>query len=578
MPATGEGVAASRWPFLAVPDDPEDAERSTQARLFNVVALAALAALGVAVVSQLFFGQTGIPLAMTFVALALTAALMAVARLGALRLARALLPPLMLAACIAVVLVRDGLHDNVMAAIGAVLVMGGVLLQRRALAVFTAAVILMIFAVAYAEIAGILHTRFSGFTDWRHAVGLALFLLFIAVTVRALMDSMIASLREAQHRRTALAGSYARLEAQTAALRESETRFAKAVETMAEGLVLLDMDGNVRLCNQAAERILGLPAAEIMRQALTIGRLGGAVRADGSPFPPSEWPVGITLRTGQSRTGVVMGLVRDRGAIHWMSVNSAALFTDDSPRPYAVLTTFFDISGLKRAEQALRAHAEQLRHLSHRLFEVEENERRRLARELHDRIGANLTALSLNLKLVRNEWEKTSTRLDDSEKLLDSTAQLVRDVLTDMRPPGLDELGLLAALREHAGQVAQRSGLALQVHGAEPRPRLPPATEIALFRVVQEALTNIVKHARAGAVTISLRPEPGLVTLTVADDGACFDGEARAMAAGMGMASMRERAEAVGARARIESAPGRGTRVLVEVPHVAAPQPAAAHA
>src|SRR6476646_349015 len=578
MPATGEGVAASRWPFLAVPDDPEDAERSAQARLFNVVALAALAALGAAVVSQLFFGQTGIPLAMTLAALALTAALMAVARLGALRLACALLPPLMLAACIAVVLVRDGLHDNVMAAIGAVLVMGGVLLQRRARAVFTAAVILMIFAVAYAEIAGILHTRFSGFTDWRHAVGLALFLLFIAVTVRALMDSMIASLREAQHRRTALAGSYARLEAQTAALRESETRFAKAVETMAEGLVLLDMDGNVRLCNQAAERILGLPAAEIMRQALTIGGLGGAVRADGSPFPPSEWPVGITLRTGQSRTGVVMGLVGDRGAIHWMPANSAARFTDDSPRPYAVLTTFFDISGLKRAEQALRAHAEQLRHLSHRLFEVEENERRRLARELHDRIGANLTALSLNLRLVRGEWEKTSTRLDDSEKLLDSTAQLVRDVLTDMRPPGLDELGLLAALREHAEQVAQRSGLARQVHGAEPRPRLPAATEIALFRVAQEALTNIGKHARASAVSIALRAEPGLVTLTVADDGAGFDGEAPAIAAGMGMASMRERAEAVGARPRIESAPGRGTRVIVEAPHVAVPQPAAAHA
>src|SRR6476660_1029593 len=577
MPATGEGVAASRWPFLAVPDDPEDAERSTQARLFNVVALAALAALGVAVVSQLFFGQTGIPLAMTFVALALTAALMAVARLGAPRLARALLPPLMLAACIAVVLVRDGLHDNVMAASGAVLVMGGGLLQRRALAVFTAAVILMIFAVAYAEIAGILHTRFSGFTDWRHAVGLALFLLFIAVTVRALMDSMIASLREAQHRRTALAGSYARLEAQTAALRESETRFAKAVETMAEGLVLLDMHGNVRLCNQAAERILGLPAAEIMRLGLTIGR-PGAVRADGSRFPPEEWPVGITLRTGQSRTGVVMGLVRDSGSIHWLSVNSTALFADDSPKPYAVLTTFFDISGLKRAEQALRAHAGQLRHLSHRLFEVEENERRRLARELHDRIGANLTALSLNLKLVRNEWEKTSTRLDDSEKLLDSTAQLVRDVLTDMRPPGLDELGLLAALREHAEQVAQRSGLALQVHGAEPRPRLPAATEIALFRVAQEALTNIVKHARASAVSIALRAEPGLVTLTVADDGAGFDGEAPAIAAGRGMASMRERAEAVGARPRIESAPGRGTRVIVEAPHVAVPQPAAAHA
>ena len=118
----------------------------------------------------------------------------------------------------------------------------------------------------------------------------------------------------------------------------------------------------------------------------------------------------------------------------------------------------------------------------------------------------------------------------------------------------------------------------MKVQGEEPRPRLPAATEIALFRVAQEALTNIVKHARAAAVTISLRPAPGLVVLKIEDDGAGFDGEARAMAAGMGMASMRERAEAVGARPRIESAPGRGTRVIVEVPHVAAPQPQAAHA
>ncbi|HEY1288016.1 MAG TPA: ATP-binding protein [Burkholderiales bacterium] len=571
-------MAASLRQFLAAPEYPEDAERTAQSRLFNVVALAALAALSVAVVSQLTFGQTGIPLAATLAALALTGACLAAARRGALRLASALLPPLMLVGCMVVVLARDGLHDNVMAAIGAVLVMGGVLLKRRALALFTAVVVCFIFAVAYAEIAGILHTRFGSLTDWRHAVGLALFLLFIAVTVRALMDSMVASLHDAQLKRAALAGSYARLEGQAAALRESEARFAKVIETMAEGIVLLDMEGNVRLCNQAAERILGLPAAEIMRRGLAVAAQG-AVRADGSPFPAEERPVPVTLRTGQSRTGVVMGLVRDNGAIRWLSVNSAALFADDAAKPYAVFTTFFDISGLKHAEQALRAHAGQLRDLSHRLFEVEETERRRLSRELHDRIGANLTALSLNLRLVRGEWQKSSTRLDDSEKLLDSTAQLVRDVLTDMRPPGLDELGLLAALREHAEQVAQRSRLAVEVRGEEPQPRLPAAAEIALFRVAQEALTNVVKHARATKVTISLIPAPGLVVLTVEDDGAGFDGEARAMTAGMGMASMRERAEAVGAHPRIESAPGRGTRVIVEVPHAVAPQPqAAAHA
>jgi signal transduction histidine kinase len=571
-------VAASLRQFLTAPEYSEDAERSAQARLFNVVALTALAALVVAVAIQLAVRQFGLPMLLTGAALGATALMSALARRGRLRLACALLPPLLLAACISVAVIRDGLHDAAVMALGAVLVMAGVLLERRGLALFAVAALAAVFAVGYAEISGILQHRLSGYTDWRHVAGLCLFLLFIAVTVRTLMDSMVASLRDAQQKRAALATSYARLEGQAAALRESEARFAKAIETMAEGLVLLDMDGNVRLCNHAAERILGMPAAEIMRLGLTIGRLGGAVRADGARFPPEEWPVGITLRTGQSRTGVVMGLVRDSGSIHWVSVNSTALFADDASKPYAVLTTFFDISGLKRAEQALRAHAEQLRDLSHRLFEVEENERRRLARELHDRIGANLTALSLNLKLVRTEREKTSTRLDDSEKLVDSTAQLVRDVLTDMRPPGLDELGLLAALREHAEQVAQRSGLGLEVAGAEPRPRLPPATEIALFRVAQEALTNVVKHAGATKVSVSLRPEHGVVTLTIEDNGAGFDGEVPAMAAGMGMASMRERAEAVGARPRIESAPGSGTRVIVEVPHVAVPEPAAAHA
>jgi PAS domain S-box-containing protein len=550
-------VAASLKQVLAAPEYPEDPERSAQARLFNVVALAALAALAVAVPTQLLLGQTGAPLMVTAGALAVTAALTAVARLVSLRLACALLPPVLLAACALVVVLRDGLHDSAVMAIGAVLVMGGVLLQRRALALFAAAAVILVYAIGYAEITGRLQTRLGGFTDWRHVVGLSLFLLFVAVTVRALMDSMSLSLRE---------------------VRQSEARFVRAVETMAEGVILLDMDGKVRLCNQAAERILGVPAAEIMRLGMPLGGLS-VVRADGSPFPPEERPIGITLRTGQSRTGVVMGVPRESGSIHWISVNSAALFAGDAATPYAVLTTFFDISGLKRAEQALRTHAEQLRQLSHRLFEVEESERRRLARELHDRIGPNLTALSLNLRLLRGEWAKPSTRLEDSERLLDSTAQLVRDVLTDMRPPGLEELGLLAALREHAEQVAQRSGLELEVRGAEPQPRLPPATEIALFRVAQEALTNIVKHAHASAAAVALAAEPGRVTLTIADNGAGFDSGVQSTlpgSRGMGMASMRERAEAVGGRPRIESAPGRGTRVIVEVPHIAAPR--AAHA
>src|SRR4030095_5811477 len=160
-----------------------------------------------------------------------------------------------------------------------------------ALALFAAAAVVLVYAIGYAEITGRLQTRLGGFTDWRHVVGLSLFLLFIAVTVRALMDSMILSLRE---------------------VRQSEARFVRAVETMAEGVILLDMDGKVRLCNQAAERILGVPAAEIIRLGMPLGGLN-VVRADGSPLPPGERPVRITLRTGQSRTGVVIGVPLESG-------------------------------------------------------------------------------------------------------------------------------------------------------------------------------------------------------------------------------------------------------------------------
>ncbi|MBI2317223.1 MAG: sensor histidine kinase [Betaproteobacteria bacterium] len=217
-----------------------------------------------------------------------------------------------------------------------------------------------------------------------------------------------------------------------------------------------------------------------------------------------------------------------------------------------------------------------MRQLSHRLFEVEESERRRLARELHDRVGQNVTALSLNLNMVRSELpadalQKMSPRLNDCESLLYYTAQLVRDIQVDLRPPGLDELGLVAALNEHARQVAGRGSFKVTVIGTELAPRLPPASEITLFRIVQESLNNISKHAQATEVSIALEASLDAVILTVADDGCGFDSAARLVlpTRSLGMVGMRERVESIGGRLRVESAPGEGTRVIVEAPRAA---------
>jgi signal transduction histidine kinase len=219
----------------------------------------------------------------------------------------------------------------------------------------------------------------------------------------------------------------------------------------------------------------------------------------------------------------------------------------------------------------LRDSEERLRELSRRLIEIEESERRNINRELHDRVGQNLSALNLNLEIIRGQLSldalhAVGPRLDDMQRLLGMTSGQVRDVMAELRPAALDDYGLLAALRTYAEPFSQRIGIPVDVQGVELSPRLPPAMETALFRIVQEALSNVAKHAQARKVKVVLAVTPQRVKLTVADDGVGFDaGRPSQDTPTYGIVTMRERAEAAGARLQIESAPGKGTRVEVEI-------------
>ena len=231
-----------------------------------------------------------------------------------------------------------------------------------------------------------------------------------------------------------------------------------------------------------------------------------------------------------------------------------------------------DISEQKKADAALREYAMRLQAASRQLLEVQETERRHLARELHDTVGQELTGLSLNLMMIRSMIPpegpgEMASRLEDSQELLEHTTENLRGVMVELRPPGIDELGLLPALKEHAMRVGRRSGLKVTVEGAEPRRRLPRTMEIAIFRIVQEALNNTVKHAAATEVAIVLEQQPNILRLTVADNGRGFDAFPATPGGlhGMGMTTMRERAEAVGARMEIQSVAGKGTRVIVDI-------------
>lgn len=222
-----------------------------------------------------------------------------------------------------------------------------------------------------------------------------------------------------------------------------------------------------------------------------------------------------------------------------------------------------------RLFRSLTEQRERLRALAIRLAEVEEEERRRLARELHDRVGQSLTALGINLNLLYSQLPaetaaRMRARLADCLTLVEETTGHIRDVMGELRPAVLDDYGLLAALHWYGQRFSQRTSLAVAVQGEELTPRLPPAVETALFRIAQEALTNVARHAQASQVTVTLEHVDGGIRLVIADDGVGFDPAVRRRG-GWGLMTMRERAEAVGGRLRLDSAPGKGTRVVVEV-------------
>jgi PAS domain S-box-containing protein len=247
---------------------------------------------------------------------------------------------------------------------------------------------------------------------------------------------------------------------------------------------------------------------------------------------------------------------------------------DGSGETASLLWSVLDITEQKRTEDALRTSAKQLTALSRRLVEVQETERRQLSRELHDRVGQNLTALSINLNILRTALARSGKgedlpRLDDSAALLESTVESIGNVMAELRPPMLDDYGLLPALHWYARDFTRRTAVKVEVFGHDLSVRLPPDIEITLFRIAQEALTNVAKHAHARRVQIELDQADGHCLMTISDDGVGIDAGSAAAARdrpGLGMVNMRERTQAVGGRFSVRSAAGGGTQIAIEVP------------
>lgn len=344
---------------------------------------------------------------------------------------------------------------------------------------------------------------------------------------------------------------------------QDRAQLAAIVESSNDAIISRSLDGVIVSWNKAAERMFGWTAAEAVGRPPQI-------------MTPPDYLGKFThyierVKRGETTEPFETIRVRKDGLRFDAQVCLSAV-KDSSGQVIGIATIVRDISERKLAEAALRDYAAEMRHLSWRLSEVEERERRNIHRELHDQVGANLAALKLDLGLINTmlaaDTPKTiSDRLKKTQQLTGETIARIRDVMADLRPPALDDYGLLAALRNYAQPYAARLGIPVMVDGDDIQPRLAIAVETALFRIAQEALSNIAKHAQARHVGITVATTDDRVTLVVADDGAGFDaGHADPHHAAWGLRTMRERAQAIAANFRVESSPGSGTRVIVELP------------
>jgi len=245
---------------------------------------------------------------------------------------------------------------------------------------------------------------------------------------------------------------------------------------------------------------------------------------------------------------------------------------DSDGRVNGVLVILEDITDKRRAEEEVSQARARLTQLSRQLLEAQELERRRIARELHDQLGQSLVLLQINLQKIQEspEAKDMAHALGESITMVERMHEQARNLSLNLRPSLLDDLGLVPALRWHLDRLAQSSGLSVHFAAGDSVGRYPAEVETTCFRIAQEALANVSRHAQARHVSVNLAQDTAGLSLRITDDGIGFDvAAARRQATrgrSMGLLSMEERMELAGGELLIDSRPAKGTTICARFP------------
>jgi PAS domain S-box-containing protein len=398
--------------------------------------------------------------------------------------------------------------------------------------------------VAFLSISGAVQGRgpFATSSPAENVLALQLFLLVISLPLMFLA-ALIAEGR-----------------AKTNILRESEARFRSMADTAP---VLIWMSGPDKLCtflNQGWLDFTGRP----LEQELGNGWAEG-VHPDDLDRRMATY---VSAFDGRRAFTMEYRLRRHDGEYRWVLDQGVPRLAPDGTF-LGYIGCADDISERKRAEEQLRASHERQRDLASRLLRAQEVERRRLAREMHDDLTQRLAVLAIEIGKLEQQPDLPGPLTESLRRTRDQLVKLSEDVHAlsrQLHPSILDDLGLVDALRSECVRFQQREGLVVTCQAENVPAGLPRDTALCLYRIAQEALRNVARHAEARRAEVSLTGYDGDVLLTVSDEGKGFDLHGARSRPGLGLASMEERARLIGADLSIQSHPGKGTTISVLVP------------
>jgi signal transduction histidine kinase len=338
--------------------------------------------------------------------------------------------------------------------------------------------------------------------------------------------------------------------------------------TALHGVVRLLQDSRVPLDEVLHQVVLLLPPSwQYPDIAVARIQIDGVVALT-PRFRETPWMQCASLATSAGRQGSLeVGYLEEKPKEH-----EGPFLVEERNLINSLADTLSSYLSRREAEEGLRDTHAQLQALSRQLMYLQEQERRQLAHDLHDEVGQALTALKMNLQTMQRVADMSTVQhsLLDSFGILDTLLARVRDLSLDLRPSLLDHLGLVPAIRWYAIRQAERAGLQVHVEADSLPEDLPAERAVVCFRIVQEAVTNVLRHAKATQLDVVLRTTDSGFDLIVKDNGVGFRAsESMTEVEGrwaIGLVGMRERARALEGQIRIHSGPGRGTEVFAHIP------------